>query len=264
LLYHVSPDAKYLSQTIYSKSIDTLLTDATITPDWLNLVDNEPEVTNPRFIRPVNLTASNGVIHTINRVLLPIDLDNSPVPTGNIVDIVVASGGDFDNDLSDFDILLTSVLAADLAGALSDATADLTVFAPNDAAFLKLARDLGYRGHDEAGAYNAIVEALTGLSTDGDPIPVLKNILLYHVSPVSKSVKEVSDLPYIKTLLGVDFTAWQLYLVDQAPKLRAPKILTNSSNIAATNGTIHTISRVLIPLDLKPVPKKRRWWWWGY
>ncbi|MBT8081689.1 MAG: fasciclin domain-containing protein, partial [Gammaproteobacteria bacterium] len=97
-----------------------------------------------------------------------------------ITGIVAASGGEFDDNERDFDILLNAVIAADLAGALDNPDADLTVFAPNDRSFMRLARNLGYKGGNEGKAYDFIVAALTDLS-GGDPIPLLKNILLYHV-----------------------------------------------------------------------------------
>ena len=84
---------------------------------------------------------------------------HSPIPTDNIVDVVLASGGAFDNDYTDFDILLNAVQTAGLVDALAAVDADLTVFAPNDAAFVRLARDLGFRGFDETGAFSAIVDA---------------------------------------------------------------------------------------------------------
>ncbi len=67
---------------------------------------------------------------------------------GTIVDIVSQSGGTFDTDYFDYDILLNAVITAELVDALADDTADLTVFAPNDLAFVRLARDLGYTGID--------------------------------------------------------------------------------------------------------------------
>ena len=56
-------------------------------------------------------------------------------PGGNtITDIVIQSGGEFDSNRQDFDILLNAVVTADLADALADPTAELTVFWSLDAA----------------------------------------------------------------------------------------------------------------------------------
>ena len=95
---------------------------------------------------------------------------------GTITDLVLKSGGDFDSNKRDYDILLNAVVTADLADALADPDAELTLFAPNDTAFYRLARDLGYKGgYDETLVWTFLVSALTDLG-GGDPIPVLTDI----------------------------------------------------------------------------------------
>ena len=61
-----------------------------------------------------------------------------------LAQLVAASGGDFDKRWFDYDLLLNAVQAADLVDALNDPSVDWTLFAPNDLAFIRLARDLGY------------------------------------------------------------------------------------------------------------------------
>ncbi|MFK7862120.1 MAG: fasciclin domain-containing protein [Granulosicoccus sp.] len=258
LLYHVVPERARVRNLAHRDSIDTLLEGSTITPDRLRLVDNEPDLRNARFVRPANRRAANGFVHAINRVLLPIDIPgNTVTPKTSITEIVAASGGVYDGDDRDYDILLNAVIAADLADALSDPKADLTVFAPTDRAFIRLARDLGYRGRDESGAFDAIVAALDELS-GGAPIPLLTNILLYHVSAGSKTLKEVTDAKSVDTLLvDASFSSFGTFLIDKAPRLRAPNMISSASNIRATNGIVHTINRVLVPLDVAPTRRYR-------
>ena len=169
-----------------------------------------------------------------------------------IADVVAASGGEFDDNRFDYDILLNAVIAADLVGPLADPTADLTVFSPNDAAFIRLARDFGYEGWDEAGAWDAIVAALTELG-GGDPIPVLTDVLLYHVAPDRVSAFEFILLSFfgmpIETLQGGEFQPFFFRLIDNEPDLRDPT-LAFPLNLHLENGYIHTITRVLIPVDL--------------
>jgi uncharacterized surface protein with fasciclin (FAS1) repeats len=169
-----------------------------------------------------------------------------------ITQIVAASGGSFDSNNGDYDILLNAVLAANLDETLNDPDLDVTVFAPNDRAFIRLARDLGFAGGDEAGAWNFLVGALTTLG-NGDPIPVLTQVLLYHVSP--QRVRPIELLLFtlsgkqISTLQGQTIRPLFLRLIDKDPELWDP-IVTWPLNIVADNGRIHTISRVLLPVDL--------------
>jgi uncharacterized surface protein with fasciclin (FAS1) repeats len=169
-----------------------------------------------------------------------------------IADIVVGSGGEFDNNRFDYDILLNAVIAADLVDPLADPDADLTLFAPNDFAFVRLARDFGYEGWDEAGAWDAIVAALTDLG-NGDPIPVLTDVLLYHVAPESITAFDfflysIFGIP-IETLQGGTFQPFFFRLIDNEPDLRDARLFF-PLNVRADNGYVHTITRLLIPVDL--------------
>ena len=249
LLYHVSADAKSASEIDALDQVETFLTDATFKAAGPILVDNEPDVSNPTIVIP-DIDASNGVIQAIDRVLLPLDIpgNEGPAPTDTLTGIVAASGSVFDNNASDFDILLNAVQSAGLAGALDDPHADLTVFAPNDAAFVDLAQTLGFTGQDEGEAFAYIVEALKLLSGGGDPIPLLTDILLYHVAPESFSSDEVLTADAIATLLGANVGVDGLSLVDNDPDLDDPQLI--ETDIAATNGIAHVIDGVLIPADI--------------
>ena len=174
-----------------------------------------------------------------------------------IADIVVAASGGatagvFDADDQDYDILLNALQTANLVGAVADPNASLTVFAPNDRAFLRLANDLGYVGNDESGAWDFLVEALTGLG-GGNPIPVLQDVLLYHVVGKKVSLFDVVILSIfrknITTLQGATITPRFFRLVDNEPDLRDPRV-RRPINLRASNGIIHGINRVLIPINL--------------
>lgn len=249
LSYHVLDDSVFFGELRQLDSVTTFI-GSNIVPRYRQLIDAEPELKNPRIIlRKSNITASNGVIHTISRVLIPIDLDNTPEGIGSVTDIVSASGGTFDHNRHDFDILLNAVLAANLDTALAT-TPDLTVYAPSDLAFIRLARALGYHGVDEGEAYQFIVDALTLLG-DGDPIPLLTNVLLYHVSPETQSLTQVVDGEDIATLLG-DATIEPVgrVLQDADEGIRDPKLILRRGDLRAANGLIHTINRVLLPVSV--------------
>ncbi len=175
----------------------------------------------------------------------------APPPT-TIASVVAASGGQFDNNQFDYDILLNAVQAANLVGPLADPSANLTLFAPNDRAFILLARDLGFNGSSEQGAWNFLVGALTQLG-NGDPIPVLQQVLLYHVAPARVNVVQFIILSItgqpITTLQGGTIRPVGLSLVDKDPDFANPTVFV-PLNIQTGNGIIHTITRVLLPVNL--------------
>ena len=45
-----------------------------ILPFFVVLIDNEPDLANPALNFPINIVADNGIIHTISRVLIPLDI----------------------------------------------------------------------------------------------------------------------------------------------------------------------------------------------
>lgn len=173
---------------------------------------------------------------------------SSNLPT--IAGIVSQSGNEFDDNNQDFDILLEALETADLVGAVDDTSADLTVFAPTDAAFIELAQDFGYEGTDEAEAFSTIANSLTELG-EGDPVPLLRDILLYHVSPEAKEQALITEQQEVNTLLeGASFTVEGNELVDNEPDLTNPSFIDDLANIEASNGIIQGIDRVLLPIDI--------------
>ncbi len=243
LTYHVSPDAKQLAQIEQLETVETLEGN-TIGVDGAVLVDLEPDIIDPALVA-TDIQAANGVVHAIDRVLLPLDLEGNDVPT--IAGTVAASGDGPDDDNTDFDLLNAALDTAGLTGALDAADADLTVFAPTDAAFVQLATNLGFTGTDEQGALDFIVTALTELGR-GDPLPLLSEILLYHVAPDAQQLAQLSLVDSVETQqggsVGIDGTT----LVDQEPDLPDPQLV--ATDIQASNGIIHAIDNVLLPLDI--------------
>ena len=145
LLYHVvGSEAKAaMLNTGYIKSLNALAPGDNNVSLYVEVSDKvmlngDSEVVNP------DIEASNGVIHVINKVLVP----------PSIVDLAISN--------PNFSTLVEAVLKADLGNALG-AEGPFTVFAPTNDAFEALFEDLGVSGISDLSA-----EALTP-------------ILLYHV-----------------------------------------------------------------------------------
>ncbi len=144
LKYHVVGDLAY-SNNLSSGAVATLNTDSPDETPLSLLVNVDGGVmVNDANVTTADIMASNGVIHVIDKVLLP--------PT--VVDLATYS----DN----FSSLVSAVVKADLAGPLSG-DGSFTVFAPTNDAFAALFAALGISGLDEVS-----VEDLT-------------SILKYHV-----------------------------------------------------------------------------------
>ena len=165
-------------------------------------------------VEKANLAASNGIVHVIGKVLLP--------PVGNLRETAISTPG--------FTLLVAAVLRADsTTNAISNALTGpgpLTVFAPTDAAF----RAAGF----------ADAAAITAA-----PPYILRNILLYHV--VGARVFS-GDLPLgaVKTVQGTNVTI----AAGNPPTVKgtnseAAKIIV--TDVAAKNGVIHAIDKVLLP-----------------
>ena len=72
LLYHVVADRKLGLVSVLTARSLTMANGGIVKPRGLTLRDQNPAFQDPRLVLSgINIQASNGVIHTINRVLLP-------------------------------------------------------------------------------------------------------------------------------------------------------------------------------------------------
>ena len=247
--YHIAAGTLLATDISAAGTVTTLQGGTVDASELPTLGDAEPDLLNPTLLS-TDLIADNGVVHVIDRVLLPVDLEENDAPS--ITEIVLAASGTdgFDTDGSDFDILRESVLAADLATFLDDSSQDLTTFAPTDAAFVGLSQTLGYSGNDEAGAFDYLVDALRLLNGGNDPIDLLSTVLTYHVAGQSLQSSQVLATSTIPTLQGGDIAvdAGTLTLGDADPDLADPALV--AVDIQASNGIVHVIDGVLLPADL--------------
>lgn len=225
--------------------------------DGESLIDEAPAVADAKLVK-VDVRASNGIVHVILGVLLPIAVGERPRPTARptparqprrktIAEVVATT--------PDLSLLLAALEAADLVPAVADRDATLTVFAPTNAAFIRLSRTLGlYEKDVEPDAALAyIIKVLTQVG-DGDPLPLLTRILTYHALPREMSTRQLAGTS-VQTLEGgrLHIRPW-LRIVDAAPAVRMNARI-HPGDVAAANGVIHVIDGVLLPLPVCPAYK---------
>jgi len=141
--------------------------------------------------------------------------DEATPAKNTITDIVVAN--------ANFSTLETAVLKANLQATLSSA-GPFTVFAPDDAAFTA------------SGVTSAVLNSLT-------PTQV-QNILLYHTIGSKILAADVPAGPNAKVnTAGGD----SVFVTKNANGVFINGIKVNTADVAADNGVIHAIGRVLMP-----------------
>jgi len=186
-------------------------------------------VDNATVVEPYDVMASNGIIHAIDSVLVPANMDlpsfanattdlEMAEPTESIYELASGTG--------DFSTLAAAIDAAGLANALSG-NGSLTVFAPTNEAFSNLPAELL--------DYLLLPENIDQLT----------EILKYHV--VAASIPSTSiENSTVKTLLGesVDVQVSSTGIrVDNAT-------VVEPYDVMASNGIIHAIDSVLVPANM--------------
>jgi uncharacterized surface protein with fasciclin (FAS1) repeats len=207
LLYHVL-GAEVLSSDLSDGQTATTLFDQDIT---VTIDANGGVMINNANVAIADIQTLNGVVHVLDAVILP--------PNTTVADVVINS--------PDHTTLETAVIEAELAGALSDLSADYTVFAPNDDAF-------------------APVDVATLLM---DPTGDLQKILQYHVLTSEVFSTDLTDGQVATTLLGQDITVG----IDANGAVTINgNALVIAADITTLNGVVHVLNNVLLP-DLTSV-----------
>ncbi len=208
LLYHVAPGRQRAGELLSSSTQATLSDGKSV----LVVLEGTDVLVNRAKVTRANVPASNGVIHVINKVLLP---PAEPTSLNSIVDVLHLDGR--------FSVLLA---ALDVTG-LDDAVAGagpFTLFAPTDEAFEALLAELGITPD----------QLLAN--------PDLSSILLYHVIGSRQGAIQLLRARNATTLQGDDLSI----------RLQRFGVYVNNSrvinpNVKAPNGIIHTIDKVLLP-----------------
>ncbi|MFO7823371.1 MAG: fasciclin domain-containing protein [Cyclobacterium sp.] len=206
LLYHVV-SGRVLSNQVSTGEVPTLLEGQNLS---FTVSDGSITINEDIGVTSEDLSASNGVIHVIDGVLMPEEESNS------IADIVMAD----DN----FSTLLAAVLEADLDATLLE-QGPFTVFAPTNEAFEAYLTDNGLTAEDLLAS------------------PDLASILTYHVvdGEVPESAVEVGSVPSLNEApfyvsIDPDDNVW---INGNA------QVVT--TDIEADNGIIHVLDYVITP-----------------
>ena len=203
LTYHV------VSGSVLSSDLSDGMTAAALNTDDLTFTVNSDGVkVNDANVVSADVAASNGIIHVIDKVLMP-PADLVDIPT-------VATGTGIHASL---------VAALSQAGLVSTLQGDgpFTVFAPTDQAFADAGIDLSTFDTDEENA-------------------TLVDILTYHV--VSGSVLS-SDLTDGMTAAALNTDDLTFTVNSDGVKVNDANVV--SADVAASNGIIHVIDKVLFP-----------------
>lgn len=203
LLYHVAP-GKLMAKDVTGKDS---LTSASGQPLSVSTADGVM-VGGAKVVK-ADIAASNGVIHVIDRVLLPRDL----------VGLAESAG--------QFTTLLAALNAAGLSETLQG-DGPFTVFAPTDAAFAALPK-------------SALQDLLKPENKEK-----LKAILMYHVVPGRVTASDVVGLDEAKTAQGSNIDI-QVGEAGGKASVKVDDATVVKTDLLALNGVIHVIDKVVMP-----------------
>ncbi|WP_168731313.1 fasciclin domain-containing protein [Robertkochia marina] len=230
LLYHV-----VAGDNIRQEELTPGMPLTTLTPDGeLLYTDSEDGTTlvdgtggsGVNFIE-TNIQGANGVIHKIDKVLLPPSIVNSLVSEVTLYDFAKATAG--------YDQLAAAIEKAGLVDMLSDPEANLTVFAPNN---------------------DALAAYLTAKGTDLETVDAafLKNVLMNHMIEGQFTGEQIvgAGNQYTSTLatLPDNVEANLSMYIQITPDGDFPVTINGAAgvlptNSQASNGIVHVVSQVI-------------------
>jgi len=174
---------------------------------------------NDATVTGADVKSSNGVVHIIDKVLIPADFTAPSIPE-------LAQSAKLAT-------LVKAVTAANLSAALSGGP--LTVFAPTDAAFASL----------PPGVLPALLEPAN--------IKSLQQVLEYHVLTAEVAAEDIkSGDQQVKTLEGS-----MLNITKTGSRVQVNSATVTLANQFAVNGVVHVIDAVLLPPGFVPPTVKQ-------
>jgi transforming growth factor-beta-induced protein len=216
--FHVVPAVAFASDLAATNTFTT------VAGQSLTVVKSTSGVTvtdargNVAKVTTADVAIENGVVHVIDRVLLP----NYTLPT--IVEAATAAN---------LTVLLDAVTAAGLGGTLLNAEA-ITVFAPTNQAFTNLLTSFN-------------LTSLQGL-IDALGIEAVTKVLAFHVVPATAfSFNLAEGDQMVQTLAGemltVNRTGNAVKVTDAGGKTYSVVV----ADVAISNGVVHVIDGVILP-----------------
>ena len=204
LLYHV-----YTAGAVYAADVTDGLTVAMANGDDASFTVTDGTVMiGDATVTTADVMASNGVIHVIDKVLMP------PADLVDIAAVAMSTGM--------HDSLVAALVKADLVSTVQG-DGPFTVFAPTDQAFTNAGIDLD------------------SFTTD-EEIAALTNILLYHVYSGAVNAADVTDGLAVQMVNG-DYAQ---FTVTEGTVMIEDATVT-AADVMASNGVIHVIDKVLMP-----------------
>jgi uncharacterized surface protein with fasciclin (FAS1) repeats len=219
--FHVVPAVAF-SEQLASENIFTTLAGQQLrvnkTPGSITVID---AAGNTATVTQGDIEIENGVVHVINRVLIP----SIELPKPNLVEAATKAG---------LTTLLTAVTAVDgLPNALLSAGA-ITVFAPTNEAFAAALQVFN------AANLNELVIKIGGAAN-------LEKVLGFHVVPAVAFSKDLAATNSFTTLSGqniiVNKTGNTVSVQDQLG--RTAQVV--AADIAIANGVVHVINGMMLP-----------------
>jgi len=189
-------------------------------PEMLTVkIDGKTVMINDATVDTPDVPASNGVVHIIDKVLIPTNFVAPNCGSGNIAE--TASGNE------DLSTLVTALKAADLVDTFTG-TDLYTVFAPTNEAF------------------TALGDIVTCLLLPENK-EALTSILTYHVVKGYDLSTDITDGLEVDTL---DDTEKLTFSTTKGVMINGEATVT-IPDVYCTNGVVHVIDKVLVPPNLK-------------
>lgn len=207
LQYHVVP-TRALSSDLTDGQVITTLGGESLK---VRIVNGVVFINNAQVIT-ADVTASNGVVHIIDQVLVP---GSFKTVVGTAIDTAALS------------TLVAAVQAGNLVDVLSNADANFTVFAPTNDAF-------------------AAIQSSVDTLLQPANLSQLQNVLQYHVIASEAFSTELTNGQTLQTLNGESLTVsienGEVFIV--GANSRAKVVM---ADVKTSNGVVHVIDTVLLP-----------------